>query len=391
METASPSGSRDRKRSTTLPFPTPEGPARTISVPRRTRPRYFLPNFVSNCSRCLLPNPRTRRVAEMSSSSMIFWARTLPTPGSDSSTVETFILPSVSSLSAFLSTSASVRLPDLSSPLTSARFLRAAAAFFSASARCSGVSVGSAMNDLLRCRGTVRERRGVYARRPRRDKRFGYRDLQVSSGVAADRARRADRIGRRGDRATDDEIVGAALDRFARRQHTHLIVTVRAGGPDAGNDETELFAAHIAHITNVVARHDDAVEPRLLRFPCERRRRCELVATDRRQHRHRDHHRRVDAGFVSAALRALDRRAHHRVAAECVHVEHRDTEACDVRARVFHRVRDVVELAVHEHRAVRRDPADRLRSVRPAELEADLEQPDLTGEGGGQPLRGVEL
>src|SRR3954467_15931275 len=42
METASPSGSRDRTRATTLPFPTPEGPARTISVPRRTRASLLL-------------------------------------------------------------------------------------------------------------------------------------------------------------------------------------------------------------------------------------------------------------------------------------------------------------------------------------------------------------
>src|SRR5262245_46518555 len=42
METASPSGSRERRRSTTLPFPTPEGPARTISVPRRTRASLLL-------------------------------------------------------------------------------------------------------------------------------------------------------------------------------------------------------------------------------------------------------------------------------------------------------------------------------------------------------------
>src|SRR3954454_1160099 len=282
IESASPSGSRERRRSTTLPFPTPEGPARTISVPRRTlASRYFLPNFVRSCSRCLLPNPRTRRVAEMSSSSMIFCARTLPTPGNDSSTVETFILPRVSSLSAFLSTSASVRLPDLSSPLTSARFLRAAAAFFNASARCSGVSVGSAMNDLLRCRGTVRERRGVYARGSGRDKRFGYRDLHVSACVAPDRPRRADGIGRRGDGATDDEIVGAALDRFARCEHAYLIVTVRSGGADARHDETELLAADVAHVANVFARDDDAVESGLLRFPRERRGRRELVAADR--------------------------------------------------------------------------------------------------------------
>src|SRR5262245_13769997 len=42
MESASPSGSRERRRSTTLPFPTPEGPARTISVPRRTRASLLL-------------------------------------------------------------------------------------------------------------------------------------------------------------------------------------------------------------------------------------------------------------------------------------------------------------------------------------------------------------
>src|SRR6478736_6980256 len=42
MESASPSGSRERRRSTTLPFPTPEGPARTISVPRCTRASLLL-------------------------------------------------------------------------------------------------------------------------------------------------------------------------------------------------------------------------------------------------------------------------------------------------------------------------------------------------------------
>src|SRR3954467_10712902 len=391
METASPSGSRDRKRSTTLPFPTPEGPARTISVPRRTRPRYFLPNFVSNCSRCLLPNPRTRRVAEMSSSSMIFWARTLPTPGSDSSTVDTFILPSVSSLSAFLSTSASVRLPDLSSPLTSARFLRAAAAFFSASARCSGVSVGSAMNDLLRCRGTVRERRGVYARGLRRDKRSGCRDLHVSSHVAPDRARCADAIVRRRDRATDDEVVRSALDRLARREHAHLIMSVGAGRTDPGHDETELLAADVAHVAHVVAGYDDAVEAGLLRFPRERRRRREFVGADRRQHRHGDHHRRWHAGLVGAALCALHRCAHHRVAAERVHVQHRDPETRDVRARALDGVRDVVQLCIDEHRAVRGDAAHGLGPVGPAELKTDLEQSDLPREFASERLRCVEV
>ena len=123
------SGSRAGAPRTTVPLPTPEGPAMTKSLPRRVASAaLLLRTSSSSCSRCLAPRPRTRRLAEMSSSSMIFCARTLPTPGSDSSTVDTFILPTVSSPD-LASTSFSERLPDFSSPLSSARFLRASAAF----------------------------------------------------------------------------------------------------------------------------------------------------------------------------------------------------------------------------------------------------------------------
>lgn len=86
---------------------------------------------------------------------MSFWARTLPTPGSDSRTADTFIFPTVSSVDR-ISTSPNVRFPDFSSPLSSARFFRASAAFARACARCSGVRTGSGMPLLLlfggRCR-----------------------------------------------------------------------------------------------------------------------------------------------------------------------------------------------------------------------------------------------
>ena len=52
----------------------------------------------SSALRCCAPRPRTRRVSLMPISSIVRRAFTLPTPGSDSSTASTFILPTMSSL-----------------------------------------------------------------------------------------------------------------------------------------------------------------------------------------------------------------------------------------------------------------------------------------------------
>ena len=76
-----------------------------------------------------------RRVSLMPTSSISRRALTLPTPGSDSSTETTFILPTVSSRSAWSSSSFSVSDPILSFSLSSARRRRAAAAFSSAAWR----------------------------------------------------------------------------------------------------------------------------------------------------------------------------------------------------------------------------------------------------------------
>src|SRR5450432_1774918 len=75
---------------------------------------------------------------------MICLARTLPTPGMDSSRAETFILPTTSSVWPSLRTEGRVVKPCLSRFLTSARSLRALAAFSRAAVRCSGVSGGRA-------------------------------------------------------------------------------------------------------------------------------------------------------------------------------------------------------------------------------------------------------
>src|ERR671919_1810808 len=59
--------------------------------------RYFFANSAARATFCFAPSPRTRRLEEMSSRSMIFLARTFPTPGSDSRTAETFIFPTTPS------------------------------------------------------------------------------------------------------------------------------------------------------------------------------------------------------------------------------------------------------------------------------------------------------
>src|ERR1017187_8493409 len=102
------------------------------------------PNSFSSAVRWLAPSPRTRRDSAMPSRSMICLARTLPTPGMDSSNAETFILPTMSSVWPSLRTAGRVVEPCLSRFLTSARSLRALAAFSRAADRCSGGSGGRA-------------------------------------------------------------------------------------------------------------------------------------------------------------------------------------------------------------------------------------------------------
>src|SRR3954468_19484916 len=73
---------------------------------------------------------------------MILAARALPTPGRDSRTAETRILPMTSSVSPCLRTSPTVVPLLFSRSRSSARALRAAAAFSRAAARCSGDNSG---------------------------------------------------------------------------------------------------------------------------------------------------------------------------------------------------------------------------------------------------------
>ena len=102
------------------------------------------PNSVSSAARWLAPRPPTRRDSAMPSRSIICLARTLPPPGIDSRRAETFIFPITSSDLPSLSTWGSVVEPRLRRFLTSARSLRALAAFSRAAARCSGVRGGRA-------------------------------------------------------------------------------------------------------------------------------------------------------------------------------------------------------------------------------------------------------
>src|SRR5207302_7220870 len=89
-------------------------------------------NVFSSASRCWAPRPRTRLLSLMPISSIRRRARTLPTPGNDSSRVSTFIFPTTSSRSASSRSSFSLVEPIFNFSRSSARRRRAAAAFSSA-------------------------------------------------------------------------------------------------------------------------------------------------------------------------------------------------------------------------------------------------------------------
>ena len=96
-------------------------------------------------------------------------------------------------------------------------------------------------------------------------------------------------------------------------------------------------------------------------------------------------------GVGRASLGTVARGSHHRLAAERVDVEHRDPESRDVRRGPFHRVRDVVQLRIREHRSVRDDAAHRLRAMCPEQLEPHLQHADVRAQVRRQPLRLVEI
>ena len=98
---------------------------------------------------------------------MILRARTFPTPGSDSSTDETFIFPTMSS-PCLARTSRSVIFSDFRWPLSSARALRASAALASACLRCSSVRVGSGMLPPSSSGPSGRDAGGIISTPPRR-------------------------------------------------------------------------------------------------------------------------------------------------------------------------------------------------------------------------------
>src|SRR5690625_3294520 len=106
--------------------------------------RHGHPNRSTRDSTWLWPSPRTRRDSEIPTSAMMFRLLTFPTPGSDSRSSTTRILPKASSPLASSMTLDSVVCEYFRRFFTSARRFRAAAALASAAARCSGVRDGRA-------------------------------------------------------------------------------------------------------------------------------------------------------------------------------------------------------------------------------------------------------
>src|SRR5690349_25115158 len=116
----------------------------------------------------------------MPSLSMICFARTLPTPGRDSSRAPTFILPITSSVVPCLMTSDKDVAPRLRRFFTSARSLRALAAFSRAAARSSGVRGGRATRGHLGFRWKKVCREGKLANHvPFRQRKLPVTSLQI--------------------------------------------------------------------------------------------------------------------------------------------------------------------------------------------------------------------
>ena len=122
-----------------MPLPTAVGPARTTSRRRRRltweagrRQRHGRSAAMQRRDLVGAEAPHPPGLSEMPTSSMICFARTRPTPGMDSSSAETFILPTMSLLLPSAMTSARDPCAYLSRFLTAARSRRAVAAFSSA-------------------------------------------------------------------------------------------------------------------------------------------------------------------------------------------------------------------------------------------------------------------
>src|SRR5512139_2654360 len=112
------------------------------------------PNSRSRAAIWLAPRPRTLRLSEMLSRSIIWRARTFPTPGIDWSRSRTRIFAITSFSWPCLRTSTSDAPECFRRFFTSARSRREAAALSSAALRCSGVSGGRAtvMSSSVGCR-----------------------------------------------------------------------------------------------------------------------------------------------------------------------------------------------------------------------------------------------
>src|SRR6202451_29042 len=149
-------------------------------VPACRAVQISAPNSCSSAARWLVPSPRTRRDSAIPSLSMICFALTLPTPGRDSSSAETFILPITSSVPPSLMTSVKLGAPRLRRFFTSARSLRALAAFSSAAARSSGVRGGRATRGHLGFRRKKVCREGKLANHvPFRQRKPPFTSLQI--------------------------------------------------------------------------------------------------------------------------------------------------------------------------------------------------------------------
>ena len=169
----------------------------------------------------------------------------------------------------------------------------------------------------------------------------------------------------------DDEDGRAGADRVARCPDAPLIAGRGTGGTNAGHHDHRARSESFSQRGDIRWSTNDSVGARVhreTRQPLHFRRRC----LQRGEHRHREQ------------LRLRQRapgRADHLGAAARMYGDVLHSQPRDAARRAFHRLRNVVQFEIEKNRQpVAANRIDRRRPVRDEQLEADLEQADVSGE-----------
>ena len=173
-------------------------------------------------------------------------------------------------------------------------------------------------------------------------------------------------------------VIGAAFDRFLRGEDADLIVTVRAGRPDARDDrDTRSSPEHLADRRDVLAGHDHAVRTRRHRLEraSDGSRREPFPARLDKDASPPGRSEPDDPASSAPSRRAADRRGHHGLAPSAWTVSIDIPSRAQLRAAPSTVVGMSCSFRSRNTRRERSHPRHGRRTVRREQLEPDLEIP----------------